>query len=218
MGFDRSHDRRLRPRRPRLRLPRPGRPSWRRKTRRVHLPSPSWRTRRRSAREGNTGLALRVSATTSSPIPGRRRGPGGPARAITKSTCLSADVNAAFDPNYRLRCLRGRQLRLPQPGRGASPSTPAPGARAAPPTPPPSLWARCAKSVDERRRALADRRAGQGGPWAAAAPWPCISADLNVDVIDVGVPVLSMHAPFEVVSKLDVYMAYKGFKAYFEAE
>ena len=36
--------------------------------------------------------------------------------------------------------------------------------------------------------------------------------------IDVGVPVLSMHSPFEVVSKLDVYMAYKGFKAYFEAE
>jgi aspartyl aminopeptidase len=29
--------------------------------------------------------------------------------------------------------------------------------------------------------------------------------------------VLSMHSPFEVVSKLDVYMAYKGFKAYFEA-
>lgn len=42
-------------------------------------------------------------------------------------------------------------------------------------------------------------------------------ARLNADVIDVGVPVLSMHSPFEVVSKLDVYMAYKGFKAYFEA-
>ena len=41
---------------------------------------------------------------------------------------------------------------------------------------------------------------------------------MNADVIDVGVPVLSMHSPFEVVSKLDVYMAYKGFKAYFEAE
>ncbi len=41
---------------------------------------------------------------------------------------------------------------------------------------------------------------------------------LNADVIDVGVPVLSMHAPFEVVSKLDVYMAYKAFKTYFMAE
>ena len=41
---------------------------------------------------------------------------------------------------------------------------------------------------------------------------------MNADVIDVGVPVLSMHSPFEVVSKLDVYMAYKGFKTYFEAK
>ena len=41
-------------------------------------------------------------------------------------------------------------------------------------------------------------------------------ANLNVDVLDIGVPVLSMHAPFEVVSKLDVYMAYKGFKAFFD--
>ena len=43
-------------------------------------------------------------------------------------------------------------------------------------------------------------------------------ANLNVDVVDVGVPVLSMHAPLEIVSKLDVYMAYKGFKAFFEAK
>ena len=42
----------------------------------------------------------------------------------------------------------------------------------------------------------------------------CI-ANLNVDVVDVGVPVLSMHSPFEIVSKLDVYMTYRGFKAFF---
>jgi len=36
-------------------------------------------------------------------------------------------------------------------------------------------------------------------------------ADLNVDVVDLGVPVLSMHAPFEVVSKADVYMTYRAF-------
>ncbi len=32
----------------------------------------------------------------------------------------------------------------------------------------------------------------------------------NIDTIDAGVPVLSMHAPFEVVAKLDCYMTYKG--------
>jgi len=36
-------------------------------------------------------------------------------------------------------------------------------------------------------------------------------ANLNIDTIDVGVPVLAMHAPFEMVSKLDTYMAYKAF-------
>lgn len=35
-------------------------------------------------------------------------------------------------------------------------------------------------------------------------------ANLNADVVDLGVPVLSMHAPFEIVSKLDVYMTYKA--------
>jgi aspartyl aminopeptidase len=39
-------------------------------------------------------------------------------------------------------------------------------------------------------------------------------ANLNVDVVDVGVPVLSMHAPYEVVAKLDVYMTYKAFEAF----
>ena len=35
-------------------------------------------------------------------------------------------------------------------------------------------------------------------------------ANRNIDTIDAGVPVLSMHAPFEVVAKLDCYMTYKG--------
>jgi len=40
-------------------------------------------------------------------------------------------------------------------------------------------------------------------------------AALDMDVLDVGVPVLSMHAPFEIVSKIDVYMAYKAFCAFY---
>ncbi|MGN0601793.1 MAG: aminopeptidase [Oscillospiraceae bacterium] len=41
-------------------------------------------------------------------------------------------------------------------------------------------------------------------------------ANLNIDVIDVGVPVLSMHAPFEVTAKIDIYMAFKAFSVFFE--
>ena len=39
-------------------------------------------------------------------------------------------------------------------------------------------------------------------------------ANRNIDTLDIGVPVISMHAPFEVVSKVDVYSAYEAFKAF----
>ena len=40
-------------------------------------------------------------------------------------------------------------------------------------------------------------------------------ANHNINTVDLGVPVLSMHAPYEVVSKMDVYMAYKAFEVFF---
>ena len=40
-------------------------------------------------------------------------------------------------------------------------------------------------------------------------------ATLNIDVVDLGIPVLAMHAPCEVASKLDLYNAYKAFKAFY---
>ena len=44
-----------------------------------------------------------------------------------------------------------------------------------------------------------------------------ILANKGADVIDCGVPVLSMHAPYEVTSKYDVYQAYKGYEAFWKA-
>ncbi len=41
-------------------------------------------------------------------------------------------------------------------------------------------------------------------------------AKRNIDTIDAGVPVLSMHAPFELVSKFDFYMCYKACRAIFK--
>ena len=52
--------------------------------------------------------------------------------------------------------------------------------------------------------------AGGGGTVAA------YMANRNIDTLDAGVPVLAMHAPFEVVSKLDCYMTYKAMKAVYE--
>ena len=40
-------------------------------------------------------------------------------------------------------------------------------------------------------------------------------ASMDVDVVDLGVPILSMHAPFELASKLDVYNTYRAFCAFY---
>ena len=41
-----------------------------------------------------------------------------------------------------------------------------------------------------------------------------ILGNLNMDVIDCGVPVLNMHAPWEIVSKVDVYETYLAYKVF----
>ena len=43
-------------------------------------------------------------------------------------------------------------------------------------------------------------------------------ANRNIDTIDAGVPVLSMHAPYELVSKMDCYMTYKGMLAFYKSK
>ena len=54
--------------------------------------------------------------------------------------------------------------------------------------------------------------AGGGGTVAA------YMANRNITTLDAGVPVLSMHAPFETVAKLDCYETYRGMKAVYQAE
>ena len=54
--------------------------------------------------------------------------------------------------------------------------------------------------------------AGGGGTVAA------YMAERDINTLDAGVPVLSMHAPFEVVSKLDCYMTYRGMRAVYDAK
>ena len=41
-------------------------------------------------------------------------------------------------------------------------------------------------------------------------------ANLNMEVIDCGVPLLSMHSPYEIAGKIDIFMAYKGYKVFME--
>ena len=56
-------------------------------------------------------------------------------------------------------------------------------------------------------------RVDQGGGGTVAM----YLANRNIDTIDAGVPVLSMHAPFEVISKIDLYSAYLGMGAFYKS-
>lgn len=133
----------------------------------------------------------------------------------TKSTCLSADVTAAYDPTYASAYEAGNSCYLNR-GVGVAKYTGSRGkggsndANA-------EFVAQVRKIFDDNNVLWQIGELGkvdQGGGGTVALD----ISRMNADVIDVGVPMLSMHAPFEVVSKLDVYMAYKAFKAYFEAK
>lgn len=136
-----------------------------------------------------------------------------PWRVLSNSECLSADVNAAFDPTYPEVSERMNSSYV----NNGVVITKYTGARGKSGTSDAS-----AEYMGKVRKMLNDNDvvwqigelgkvdAGGGGTVAMYV------AALNVDVVDLGVPVLSMHAPFEVVSKLDVYMAYRAFKVFFE--
>lgn len=162
--------------------------------------------------DGNTGLHSRYLAYFVDDL-ARPFGIGG-GQVLSKSTCLSADVNAAYDPTFgdtleKHNCayLNYGVVITQYTGSGGKSGTSQASAE---------FMARVRNLLDGagvtwQTGELGKVDLGGGGTVAKFV------AALNVDVVDVGVPVLSMHAPFEVVSKLDVYSTYQAFKAYAQA-
>lgn len=132
---------------------------------------------------------------------------------LRRSLCLSADVNAGFDPTWpdvmerqnAAYMNKGVVVTKYTGSRGKAGTSDASAEFVSQIR---SLFD--AAGVIWQTGELGKVDAGGGGTVAMYI------ANLNVDVIDVGVPVLSMHAPLEVVAKLDVYMAYKAFAAFVE--
>ena len=134
-------------------------------------------------------------------------------QAISASECLSADVNAAFDPTFP-DVLEIRNASKINYGVCVTKFT---GSRGKSGTSDASaeFVARIRNLLDSKNVIWQTGELGKvdlGGGGTVAQ----YIANLNIDVIDVGVPVLSMHAPFEVTSKIDTYMAYKTFKVFIE--
>ncbi len=127
------------------------------------------------------------------------------------SICLSADVNAAYDPNFKevyeasnsamLSC--GTTLSKYTGARGKSGSNDA-----------------SAEFLGRVRRIFAENgvvwqtselgKVDQGGGGTVAK----YISKMNIEVVDLGVPVISMHAPYEVISKADLYTTHEAFVAF----
>jgi aspartyl aminopeptidase len=133
-------------------------------------------------------------------------------KCLNRSKMLSADVNAGVDPNYesvyekRNATYLGRGIVLQKytGSRGKYDSSDA-----------------GAEFVGEIRKLFNDNgiiwqtgelgKVDEGGGGTIAQ----YAANLGIDVIDCGVPVLSMHSPFEITSKIDIYTLYNAYKVFY---
>ena len=132
-------------------------------------------------------------------------------RAMKNSKVLSSDVSAAFDPNYpsvmeKRNCAyfgKGIVFNKYTGSRGKSGSNDANA----------EYVAKLRKIMDDNEVSFQTAELGkvdQGGGGTIAY----ILANYNMSVIDSGVAVLNMHAPWEIISKVDLYEALRGYIAF----
>lgn len=134
-----------------------------------------------------------------------------PASVRANSKCLSADVSAAFDPNFA-DVFEKRNTPLLSAGVVLTKYT---GSRGKSGTNDASAeyigWLRGVMARDGvvwQAGELGKVDVGGGGTVAK------FISKHNIETVDLGVPVLSMHAPYEVISKVDLYEAYRAFSAF----
>lgn len=159
--------------------------------------------------EGTTGMQCRLFSDLLEEI---CLALGANVRAVrAKSGCLSADVTSAYDPtfsdafekNNAAVCSHGVALMKFTGARGKSGSSDASG----------EFMGRVRKLLNENGVVWQTSELGKvdlGGGGTVAK----YIASLNIDTIDVGTPVISMHSPYELISKGDLYHTYLAFKAF----
>ena len=132
---------------------------------------------------------------------------------LANSFCLSADVTAAYDPNFA-DVYDKRNAAFVNYGVGLCKYTGA-GGKSGASDASAEVVGRVRKLLNDngvfwQMAELGKTDAGGGGTVAK------FMAQRNIDTLDAGVPVLSMHAPYETVAKLDCYMTYKTMRVIFE--
>lgn len=131
---------------------------------------------------------------------------------LRNSQCLSADVNAALDPNFpdvfearNSSCLnKGVVITKYTGARGKSGTNDAHA----------EYVAEIRKILDNNNVLWQTGELGKVDEGGGGTVAKYISR-LGVDTVDLGVPVLSMHSPYEITAKFDIYMVYKAFYSFF---
>ncbi|MDR2615747.1 MAG: aminopeptidase [Oscillospiraceae bacterium] len=155
--------------------------------------------------EGLTGSQSQILESFISRLTG-----GYTAECFERSFCLSADVCNAFDPNFPDVSEKNNSARLNH-GMGIMKFTGSGGKSGSSDA--------SAETVAKLRRLFSENgvlwqmtelgKVDQGGGGTIAK----YMANRGIETIDAGVPVISMHAPWEAAAKLDCYMTYKGIAA-----
>lgn len=165
---------------------------------------------------GNTGMESNVFSTFLSEILNKLNinRPNLLDKVLCNSKMLSADVDAGLDPIYvsvadlNNACYLNRGVGMNK-YTGVAGKSNASDANAEFLAYVRNIFE--SNNVDYQMAELGKVDKGGGGTIAY------ILANKGVDVVDCGVGVLSMHAPYEVTSKYDVYQAYKGYMAFYNA-
>ena len=162
--------------------------------------------------EGNTGLQCDLLIDLMEEI---TQAMGGHFNTVkVNSKCLSSDVSACFDPNFpevferrnasMLNCGVAMSKYTGSGGKGGTNDAPAEFI----------AWIRkimAEAGVIWQTGELGKTDVGGGGTVAKYI------ANHNIETVDLGVPVIAMHAPYEIISKADLYTAHQAFEAFLKA-
>ena len=162
---------------------------------------------------GVTGMYTNVFDTFVSELLDKKKEnkPNALDKVFSHTKAISADVDAAFDPNYpsafekNNTSFLGKGLTIVKytGARGKSGASEAPA----------EMVAELRRTYEEagvKYQACELGKVDKGGGGTIALTL----ANRGMDVIDSGVPVMGMHSPYEITSKFDVYQAYKGYEAF----
>lgn len=159
--------------------------------------------------EGNTGMQCALYEDVINALAASQG--KDPAAVRNASVCLSADVTAGYDPNFA-SVYEKRNASLVGYGTAVCKFTGSGGKSGSNDA--------SAELMGRIRKIFADNKvvwqtaelgrvdAGGGGTVAKYV------SKMNVDTVDIGVPVISMHSPYEVISKADLYSTYEAFVAF----